>query len=320
MNMHARTTPDPNREPTRYTQAQLVELAQDTPRTSREISDVNDFYGHGLTLKRFAGYPLDAPVAAIIEHGPYIARSTWEKELNGPADTILVYSRRRRNYLKPKTDKRIIAIGPLLHYASPLLDEAAVARERQRLGTNVLLFPVHSTHYIRYSHDRQALLDATREAFPGHTLRVCLGWKEILDHGARFYLDQGIDVVTAGNFYDPQFLPRLKSLLEIADHTVSNCIGTHVGYSIIMGKPHSFLKQEFSIDADDNEKGFLEQYMATRHRMMELAERIFSGPQHAITDEQTAFVAKCYGTDAILSPQEMLALLEDCRRREEHGS
>ena len=54
------------------------------------------------------------------------------------------------------------------------------------------------------------------------------------------YLEHGFECVTAGHIYDPFFLSRLKSIIDLATITTSNEIGTHIGYCIFMGKPHYF--------------------------------------------------------------------------------
>ena len=45
-------------------------------------------------------------------------------------------------------------------------------------------------------------------------------------------------MVCAGHAYDPHFLDRLRTLIELSDITLSNNLGTHIGYCVSLGKPH----------------------------------------------------------------------------------
>ena len=51
-------------------------------------------------------------------------------------------------------------------------------------------------------------------------------------------------VVTAGYIMDPLFLSRLKSIIQLSDLTMSNNVGTHLGYCIYLNKPHWIVRQK----------------------------------------------------------------------------
>ena len=46
------------------------------------------------------------------------------------------------------------------------------------------------------------------------------------------YRNKGYRIVSSGTRNDPYFLNRQRDLMELADMTISNNIGTHIGYSI----------------------------------------------------------------------------------------
>ncbi len=55
--------------------------------------------------------------------------------------------------------------------------------------------------------------------------------------------------MTAGYLYDPLFLDRLNTFLELADYTLSNFVGTHLCYCVAKGKGHTIYNQEVSLNA-----------------------------------------------------------------------
>lgn len=60
---------------------------------------------------------------------------------------------------------------------------------------------------------------------------------------SRYYIKQiqriskkKYEVVTAGHYYDYNFLPRLRSIIETSDITMSNNLGSHLGQCIYLNK------------------------------------------------------------------------------------
>ena len=75
-----------------------------------------------------------------------------------------------------------------------------------------------------------------------------LYYQDILNGDAAIFEDAGFVVVTCGYREDCHFLERQRTLIKLADFTMSNSIGTHVGYCVYMGKPHYSFKQWYEYD------------------------------------------------------------------------
>ena len=59
----------------------------------------------------------------------------------------------------------------------------------------------------------------------------------------KMYIDKGFQIVCNGTRSDRWFLSRQRDLFELADFSMSNDVGTHIGYSIAMGVPHYIFNQ-----------------------------------------------------------------------------
>ena len=150
------------------------------------------------------------------------------------------------SYLKEKNLKRkVISIGPYIKGAKFFKAENELIKIKAEYGKILLVFPSHSTHTVDsiYSHD-EFIAEIKRIATNFDAVFMCLYWKDVQIGKANLYETEGFKVVTAGYGNDPAFLSRLKDLIEISTQTMSNNIGTHIGYSVCMGKPHYLYAQE----------------------------------------------------------------------------
>lgn len=221
----------------------INELSTDIPLITGETYTHNDYYGHATVIKKFAGYPPKQQIKAAIEHGPYFSDYVWEKDLDAILPGILCFSTLRHTILTQATHKYIMPIGPIMAYADCSIDAEEMKREKLRLNRNLLFFPSHSTHWIDVDFDMERVCDRLDEIGKDFdSIRVCLYWKDILSGKDAIYRSRGYECVTAGHIYDPAFLDRLKTIISLSDLTVSNGIGTHIGYCIFMGKPHYLIK------------------------------------------------------------------------------
>lgn len=233
---------------------QLYRLAKDRPLITNEIHTSNDFYGNATILKDYAGFPKDYQIKAAIEHGPFGAGFVWDVDINSPVPAIFSFASYRFPVLKKRTNKALFPIGPIMHYAPYSFSEDSIAHEKKRLGKNLLVFPPHSTHWIDINydiHDYCEFLEYFGKEF--NQIRICLYWKDILRGFAEEYSRHGFECVTAGHIYDPLFLPRLKTIIELSSLTTSSANGTHILYCIMMEKPHFLMKIDVRRTAEKNE-------------------------------------------------------------------
>ncbi|MDI6735132.1 MAG: hypothetical protein QME42_02900 [bacterium] len=132
---------------------ELYELAEDRPLTTSEIHKSNDYYGHATILKQYAKFPLQYQIKAVIEHGAFGGKYVEKSDIDSPLPAIFVFAPSRYVVFREKTDKALFSIGPMLNYVPHFLDAGALNLEKQKLGKNLLVFPLHSTHWRNVKFD-----------------------------------------------------------------------------------------------------------------------------------------------------------------------
>ncbi len=297
----------------------IHELSADRELRTVELYEPNDYYGHAALLKRFAGCPQDYCIKASIEHGPTITDYVWDKDVDAPLPAVLFPASYRQQILQPRTSKALFPIGPFISYAEPHVGRAELRALKSRLGKTLVVFPYHSTHWLKTHIDIPAFAALIKEVAEGFdSIVVCLYWKDVLLGRDKEFNEHGFECVTAGHMYDPLFLPRLRSVVEIADVTASNQMGTHVGYSIALGVPHWFLSTGALVQDNPHNITFDPGVNhAPAPHVQELID-IFSARVGEITPLQSELVRRYWGTDELLSPEQMsevFAIAEDMYKK-----
>ncbi len=228
------------------------ELSVDIPELiTKELYIPNDFYGIATNIKKYINVSNRYQIKAAIEHGVYYSDYYWEADINSSFPVIFCPGEHRFNVLTWVTNKKIIKIGPTIAYANHFLGENELKIEQSRLGNNLLVFPIHSTHWIdvNYNIDKFCkYINLIAREF--NNVRVCLYWKDILRGHDKVYNSYGYECVTAGHIYDPFFLPRLRSIIETSTVTMSNGLGTHLGFCIYYKKPHFLIEENVKFNSD----------------------------------------------------------------------
>lgn len=292
----------------------LAGLCADIPGeeyTTAEKVFFNNFYGAAEQIKRFLNLPSSYPLKAALQHGNQYGETFWDAEIHNPLPVSLAWGEQRAAVWKKHTEKPLCTIGAPFFYTKSLFSVDVIARERARLGKNLLVFPTHSTHHITTSFDTETWLEKIRENSKYFsTVRICIYWKDYLLGRHKPYVEAGYECVSAGHMYDLNFLPRLRFLLEVCDATMSNQLSSHVGYSLFLGKPHKLFQQElaFSVEYDERNvrAGFLA-YLQDPGVQKILAS--FSTTEFHITPEQLAVLDPYFGFSALKSPSELFAIL-----------
>lgn len=276
-----------------------------------ELQKSNDWYGHATALKKYAGIKNDYSLKAAIEHGPFFGDFIWPQDLQNPLPAIITFSKNRGKFLRKKTNKRISSIGPYIHYAQPSLTPKQFNKEKKRLGKNLLVFPVHSTSISPSDYDIENFCrEIKRVAKNFDSVRVCLYWKDILHGKDEYFKKQGFGCATAGHIFDPMFLPRLKSIIELSSATMSNAFGSQLGYSVFMKKPHYLFVQKIKFSGNNLDvKRALYAAKTKEYRDMEKA---FSKYSNNVTKKQYDLASSFFGFDQIKSPKQIKKIFEVC--------
>ncbi len=268
-----------------------------------EIYRGNSLYGISKNLKLFSNWK--KPFKACIEHGVYFGKTiipeeTFESGFPG----IITFSKSRNRYLREVTCKPIISIGPYIAYANHYISNYKDIKKT--LGKTLIVFPTHSGEGINAEFDCGVFvskIETFREMHGFKTVIVCLYYNDILLNRHKPYEEMGYRIVTAGRRDDPFFLSRLKSFINISDYSLSNSVGTHIGYCAFLGKGHLILKSDdlhYSGNLAD-QAGIDEEWYKNKKEV----ESAFSRYEETITSEQLKIVDKYWGTSLVKDPKEL---------------
>lgn len=287
------------------TLADLSELCRDRELLTREVHAPNAFYGHDHVLRRYAGITGAEPLRVAIEHGIVFNDFMWHVDLMTRMPMFLCANQRRATMFESRTRKRGIAVGPMILYA------AAAVVERPREST-LVAFPAHSTHHMSSVFDAEEFADTLeRDGAAYQRVVVCMYWKDYLAGRARTYEQRGFTITTAGHMYDPGFLDRLVEILRGASAVVSNEVGTHLLYSVLLGRPVWLRRQQVGFEARSSHVHERDGGSIHEHPNTVRCIELFETPTTEITGAQREYVDEMTGRAQFRSPSEMRALLDE---------
>lgn len=259
----------------------------------------NHCYGNSYAVQNAMGTDYDTN--CMIEHGVYFGRKVIEEEcLYQEISTIYTYSPYREEVLREhfgkNLKKKIVPIGPYIIYAHHMLHEADLIKLKRKWGRTLLVFPSHSSPEGEQSFDYQTWFDAIKAKSKDYdTVIISLFWLDIYNGNYKHYLKKGFIIVCCGNRFDPHFLSRQKDLISIADMTMSNDIGTHIGYCIALGKPHYIYRQEIKWSISKSKDKDTSCIALCRQKEYDELFNMFGMWQEYITKEQIETVKYYWG-------------------------
>lgn len=273
-------------------------------------------YGMNHVFKKYAGLDDDFKIHALFEHG-----IIYTEDTNGAVRVheylpSIVASQYRINVLKKdKSFKGAYAIGPYIHYGNPLLSTDQINQEKERLGRNLLVFPSHSIEGLISEYNIENFCKKIDEISKDYdSVRICMYYKEVALKKHIPYQKHGFEVVTAGHFNDYNFIPRLKSIILTSDMTMSNEIGSHLGYCIYLNKPH-YLFQGEDIDYKCEDDGRNSKLMLENEKISEeernksdnvfKMKKVFGEFNEQITKDQYELIKYLWGFDHVKTPSEL---------------
>lgn len=293
-----------------------TELTKDIPYSPEEWVIDNNLYGQAYSLKRYAGIKHD--LQAYIEHGLFWGGMVHQDEYYWYVKKFITFSERRKvSIAKKGIEKKVICVGPYIHYAENLYDPETFKKLKKELGSVLLVFPSKSILNIQSKYNVDEFTEeVNRISKDFDSILVSLYYLDARNKSiTSAYEEQGMKIVTSGNRYDHYFLDRQRTYMELADMTMSNEVGTHVGYCVHLNKPHYIFEQNLErVGTSTKElKRELTLYKSDEdvQRKKEKQEVIkaFSKYQMEISDKQRRVVDKYWGTSSVKSVEELRKLL-----------
>jgi len=266
------------------------------------------YYGALPVLLDYAGLSglTMPPINLGVQHGYVFEICNWEKSKLEKRN--LVWSRKLVDMYREYTDNPdIYAIGAAYFYAKPLLDECQFTKEKRRIGKNLLAFPMHSQGNVDTNYDPNKFLNIlVEERKRFDTVRVCMYWKDILRGAHKVFIDAGFECVCNGHIYDLNFLRRQKTLFELADATISNGVGSHIGYSLYSGKPHWLIDDEYKY-VNTHKSGDAEDLtdVTKKDNFLRVKNAFLHNSEYMITPQQKEIVDVFWGVSDMKTPEEL---------------
>lgn len=290
-------------------------LTADIPYAPNEIVIDNNLYGQAFSIKRYAGITND--LQAYIEHGLFWGGMVHQDEYHWYVPKIITFSENRRTAIAAKgITKHSVAIGPYIHYAQPLFTAEERARLKQELGKTLLVFPSKSILNIQSRYDVDAFINEVKRVGKAYTtILVALYFLDARNKAlTAAYEAHGFKIVTSGHRYDNHFLDRQRTFIELADMTMSNEVGTHVGYCVHLEKPHYIFQQKLE-RVGTNERELARELILyeseedkRRNEEKQDVANAFSTLQSTITAAQRKIIDTYWGTSSIKRSDELNAL------------
>lgn len=281
----------------------------DYPLSTNEILTSNDFYGHATILKNYLKLNNRYQIKGVIIHGMGLGNTVWDYERNANLPCIFGFSSnafKRANY----GNKLKFSIGPYIYYANNSLQDEEFHKIKKNIGKTLLVFPQHSTHHIDVHYDYNHFISVIKNlSIEYNTVLVCLYWKDILNKKYKLYEKHGFRCTTAGHMYDNLFLNRLKSIILLSDHVVSNTIETPLSYSILYNKPYYYVEQNFSHVMLRNDI-LAPEWDALKLPHVQKIKNIFSKYEDVVTDKQRELITVHAGLNEVKSRDELKELFQ----------
>ncbi len=285
----------------------IKELSRERPLRTPELFKLNDSYGHAHILKKYCGINPEYQIKATIEHRAMLLDHVWMGEISSILPAHLTFSEYRFPIIKQRTNKAVFAIGPSIHYANSLFSLEEIEAIKKAMGRTLLVFLPHSSMSFYVNFDHYKVISKIKEVEKDFdNILICLGWRDVLRDMEKPFLSEGYTCVTAGNVFDFNFLPRLKSLILISSHTMSFGFGTHIGFCIYLNRPHWVFPIPSTVDDPNNIKKITvdkESSLSKKQGTYFLSH--FKEPLDDITEKQKELVDMMWGISSIKTSEEL---------------
>lgn len=171
------------------------------------------------------------------EHGLIFYDSNWSDTALTARASCITFGEFRKNILRRYYNTPIFEVGPYIQYAEPYYSEEKMREWKKKSGKTLVVFPMHSTDDSELSYSEKEYIKKIKKIAIGYdTVLICMFWWNLDMPIVEAFKQEGFIIGSAGYREDPMFLRRQRTMIEMADYTVTDAIGTHVGYCYKLGK------------------------------------------------------------------------------------
>lgn len=289
-------------------------ISQPLPKVYYEICTDNNCFGIGYSIRQYAGY--NKPyINGWIEHGYFYADAISDLAAISFTNNILTFGSHRESVNhKLLPQKSCFKIGPYVHYAKDYVSEDVFIQIKKKLGRVLLVFPIHSGTGEKVMYEKEELFKTVESIATGFdTILFSLFWSDITDDYAAEIEKRGYKIVCSGHRFDPFFLSRQKTIIKLADVTMSNGLGTNLCYCTYLKKPHWLVRQEaktISLNKTGDKHKKYEEKNKNNSSIEESLYDAFREYSEMLSDSQYQLCSDLFGFKEIKSQSEMLSLLK----------
>ena len=220
------------------------EIAQPLPKCYYEPLTDNNCFGIGWSFRQYVGSN-KSYINALAEHGYFFGPHIQEMEKITYSPKLITFGEIRKKHIETFIkDKDVFPVGPYIHYAPDYYDEVKFAELKKELGRTLLVFFSHSGTGMSVSFDLDELMEKINSIRQGfETIVISVFWSDLNPAIENRLLKEGYKIFSSGHRYDYYFLSRQKTMIKLADVTMSNSVGTHIAYCCYLNKPHWLINQ-----------------------------------------------------------------------------
>lgn len=209
----------------------------------------NNYYGNLHTLKIYSGISNRLPFVHV-QHG--VALSGYDFVINyGIVKKVIVMNKDIKTRIEDaQVTEEVLSIGPYILYAKNYYSKLKSEQYKKLFGKTLVLFIPHSV--AKSKKDTNSLFNKfyTEERILDSVFPLMNGFDTLIINGAngeeqlKFrseFKGKRIVKTQSGSPHDFNFLSRVRTIMEFADHSVSYSVSTHVGYFVSLGISHEII-------------------------------------------------------------------------------
>lgn len=219
-----------------YDQTNLAKLCAERQVVVTEYHIQNQLYGLATLLREYADLKEDEPFPWAMEHAiSFENPEPYSADAASRLPIILAISEQQAEVLKAHVQARVLAIGSAYFYMRELMRRRGKPRPFPgRRGT--LVFPDKSTTFKDTDFDRDRFA-ADLAALPDdyQPVYVSVFWKDYQRGTHAPFERAGLNVVSSGHPYDPEFLFRQYDMCRQFKYACANDLSTSFCLSVLAG-------------------------------------------------------------------------------------
>lgn len=267
-------------------------------------------YGHVQAIMKYANASdKELFYFPVMEHGIDFA-----EQINPIAGGRIFQGEYKKQRLKQEyPNTPVYTVGPYILYADSYYSLTQMKRMKEKVGKLLLVFPAHTIENVTLSYDGQDFFNDVFQLYGKgfDSVWVCTYWADAQHPVLREYAANGARIVSAGFRSDPNFIRRLRTIIELSDAVVGNEIGSFIGHSYALKK--RVILREGNIKTDGKASSHLRTPAFLENHRRFMSE--FDISREPFCQEQRELIEYFWGLSQFKTPEQILGILKENKHR-----